>query len=459
MFRMRRTDIWLSVVLLALMSAPGLASSAVPGPGSSQEGTESGENVVVIRTGTLIADPAGEPVANGIIVVRGDQIVAVGAEQDVDVPDGAEEIDLGNLTVLPGLIDSHTHLDTGGFFSAQQPSLPLAAMRAAAAMRRAVEVGVTTMRVVANFGFVDVALRDAVNEGLIVGPRVIPAGHALSIPGGHGDFWSFPADFPMQDMYSPLNGFISSPADAERAVQLQVKYGAEVIKVSASGGVGSPIDFPFQQQVSPAELEAIASMAHRLGLKATAHAENAASIKAAVRAGFDSIDHASELDDEAIRLIQENGTFLVPTLFVVVNLLENGEAMGIPANVLVKAQQLADKHFPSFQKAHNSGLRIAAGSDMSYAADGGTLIDELRSEVDYGMTPRQALITATVSGADNVGLASSIGRLEVGMQADLIAVTGDPLGDINALDNVAFVMRAGQILVSTVEGVSTDAGR
>ncbi|MFQ5742658.1 MAG: amidohydrolase family protein [Acidobacteriota bacterium] len=474
LFNLRRSPslmLGLALLLLAVgWGFPAAAEAHEPGSrnrvavhepaiqGQGEEAEEE-ETVQVIRTGTLIVDPSRQPIEGGVVVVRGSEIVAAGPAGSVEIPDGAEEIDLSQMTVLPGLIDSHSHLDTGGFFSSQRPSLPLSALRASRGMKRAVEVGVTTLRVVGSFGFVDVALRDAINEETILGPRVIPAGHALSIPGGHGDFLSYPADFPIDGMYTPLRGFISSPAEAERAVQLQIKYGAEVIKVAASGGVGSPLDEPTQEQVSPDELMAIADMAHRMGRRATAHAENAGSIKAAVRAGFDSIDHASELDDEAIQLMQEHGTFYIPTLFIVVNINERGQELGMPAYVLQKAKELARKHFPSFEKAHQAGVKIAAGSDMSYGSPGGTLIDELKSEVDYGMTPREALVTATINGAANVGLEGEIGSLEAGKQADLIAVAGDPLSDITTLDQIALVMRAGHVLVSKVEGVAGSAGR
>jgi len=441
--------------MIGITGIPGsLAGAAAQEATQGREDTAAAEERVrVIRAGTLIADPERPAVTDGVVVVRGGEVVAAGSRDDVDVPEEAEEIDLGDLTVLPGLIDAHTHLDTGGFFSAQIPSMPLAALRAQQGMRRAVETGVTTLRVVGSFGFVDVALRDAVREGLIPGPRVVPAAHALSTPGGHGDFWSMPASFPMQDMYTPLRGYISSPDDAERAVLMQIKYGAEVIKVSASGGVGSPLDFPFQQQVSEAELVRIADTAHRYGLRATAHAENAESIKSAVRAGFDSIDHGSELDDEAIRLMQESGTWYIPTLYIVVNINERGEELGMPAHVLEKARDLAVKHFASFEDGHAAGLRIAAGSDMSYAAEGGTLIDELETMVEYGMTPQDALVAATRNGAAALGLDEEIGSLDAGKSADLIAVRGDPTADVTALEEMALVMREGEIVVSRLDHV------
>jgi imidazolonepropionase-like amidohydrolase len=443
------------VVLLSFAVLPALAAateSASPSP------PEQAPPARVLRVRNLVVDAGEPPIRNGVVVIRGEDIVAAGDARSVAVPEGAVTTDLGDLTVVPGLIDSHTHLDTGGELPGmgRMPSVPLSALRATRGMSRAVSVGVTTLRVVGSFAFVDVALRDAINEGAVLGPRVIPAGHALGVPGGHTDFVALPPEMQVDGAYTPRNGFFSSPEEAEKAVQFQLKYGAEVIKAMASGGVGSPLDSPQQQQASEEELRAIADTAHRMGRKVTAHAENAAAIKAALRAGFDSIDHGSDLDDEAIQLLLEKKAFLIPTVFVVDFINEKGEQVGMPAYVLRKARALASKHIPSYKKALAADVKIAAGSDMNYASGRGTLIDELKTMVNYGMTPRQALVAATRSASECVGLESEIGTLSAGKKADLIAVEGNPLDDIAALDHVVLVMRGGKVLVSRMQGVASE---
>lgn len=442
------TALWLAVVV----------SSASAAQTQTAPAAEKTPLARVLRVRNLIIDASEAPIRNGIVVMRGGDVVAAGEARSVSIPEGATTLDLGDLTVLPGLIDSHTHLDTGGEVPGmgRLPSVPLSALRATRGMARALTVGVTTLRVVGSFAFVDVALRDAIHEGDILGPRVIPAGHALGIPGGHTDFVALPPEMQVEGAYTPRNGFFSSPEEAEKAVQFQLKYGAEVIKAMASGGVGSPLDSPQQQQASEEELRVIADTAHRMGHKVTAHAENAAAIKAALRAGFDSIDHGSDLDDEAIQLLLEKKAFLIPTVFVVDFINERGEEVGMPDYVLRKAKALASKHIPSYKKALAANVRIAAGSDMNYARGRGTLIDELKTMVSYGMTPRQAIVAATLSASECVGLASEIGTLAPGKKADLIAVEGNPLDDITALDHVVLVMRGGKVLVSQVKGITPE---
>jgi imidazolonepropionase-like amidohydrolase len=424
----------------------------------SAAGSEKAPPARVLRVRNLVVDATEAPIRNGVVVIRGGDVVAAGDARSVSLPEDAATLDLGELTVVPGLIDSHTHLDTGGELPGmgRMPSVPLSALRATRGMSRALSLGVTTLRVVGSFAFVDVALRDAIEEGAILGPRVIPAGHALGVPGGHTDFVALPPEMEVEGAYTPKNGFFSSPEEAEKAVQYQLKYGAEVIKAMASGGVGSPLDSPQQQQASKEELRAIAETAHRMGHKVTAHAENASAIKAALRAGFDSIDHGSDLDDEAVALLLEKKAFLIPTVFVVDFINERGEQVGMPGYVLRKAKALASKHIPSYKKALAANVRIAAGSDMNYAAGRGTLIDELKTMVTYGMTPRQAMTAATRSASECLGLENELGTLTPGKKADLIAVEGNPLDDIGALDHVVLVMRGGKVLVSQVKGIAPE---
>lgn len=247
-------------------------------------------------------------------------------------------------------------------------------------------------------------------------------------------------------LYTPLYGFITSPAEAEKAIYLQIRHGAEVIKVTASGGVGSPLDYPSQQQISDEELRVIVDTAHRMGVKATAHAESLSSIKACLAAGIDSIDHGSELDDEAVALMAANGTFLIPTVAVV----ERDRDPRTSAFVLEKAAEIRQSHMDSFARALGAGVKIAAGSDSPYSG-GFTLVDELKVMVAHEMAPARALAAATVDGASCLGLEDETGSLSEGKKADLVVVRGNPLEDIAVLDRIELVMRDGKILVSAIE--------
>jgi len=395
--------------------------------------------VVYVRCGKLIYDAEKPPLAPAGVVITDGKITAVGA--DLPVPDGAEQIDLSHYTVLPGLVDAHIHIWSGPFRT--QPSEPLAVLRGSKAMSYALASGVAGARVVGTGGFIDVALKDAIEEGTIPGPHLVPAGHALTIPGGHGDFFPEPPFLPMEDFYTPLHGFVNSPADAEKAVHLQIKYGARVIKVLASGGVLSPLDSPTAEQLSPEELRVIVQQAHMDHMKVAAHAENIRSIMASLEAGVDSIEHGSELDEEAVNWMKSHKVVLVPTVYVVDDSVITGEREHLPDYVMQKVRALAKTHFPSFQLALRSGVTIAAGSDRSYEPGKGTVREEMITEVKYGMTPQQALVAGTKTSAALLGL-EQLGTVETGKEGDLVAVEGDPLSDIHALEKVRAVVFQGR---------------
>jgi len=258
----------------------------------------------------------------------------------------------------------------------------------------------------------------------------------------------------MEDYYTPLNGFVNSPQDAEKAVHLQIKYGARVIKILASGGVGSPLDSPTAEQLSPEEMKVIVEQAHMDHIKVAAHDENLKTILDALHAGVDSIEHGSELSTEAIDYMKSHGVVLVPTVYIVDNILRNGEKDRLPDYMLRKARELAEKHFASFKLAVASGATIAAGSDMSYEPGKGTVVDEIMTEVKYGMSPQQALLSGTRRSAALLGL-DNLGTIAAGMEADLVAVDGDPLTDISAIGRIRVVVNRGRVILDRTTSAET----
>lgn len=405
--------------------------------------------VVYVRCGKLIYDAGKPPIDRGVVIITDGKVTSVG--KDLAVPEGAEQIDLSRYSVLPGFVDAHIHIWDGPF--EQTPSDPLAALRGSKAMSYALSSGVVGARVMAGGGFVDVALRDAIEEGTIAGPHLVPAAHPISIPGGHGDFHAMPSQFPLDDYYTPLHGFVNSPADVEKAVHLQIKYGAGVIKVMASGGVVTPLDSPKAQQLTPEELRTAVEQAHMDHIKVAAHAENLPSILNAIHAGVDSIEHGSEMDQDAAEYMKSYGIVLVPTVYTVDDFVQNGEKEHMPEYRMRKGRELAKTHFASFQLALKAGVTIAAGSDKLYKPGMGTVREEMIAEVKYGMAPQQALVAGTKTSAALLGL-DQLGTLEVGKEGDLVAVEGDPLSDIHALEKVRAVVFQGRSAPPANRGVN-----
>jgi imidazolonepropionase-like amidohydrolase len=401
------------------------------------------QDIVYVRTGKLIFDASKPPMDSGTMVITDGTITAVGAS--LPVPANARQLDLSKYTVVPGFIDSHIHIYVGP--RGPTPSVGLAVLRGSKDMQYALDSGVVAARVLGTEDFIDVALKDAIEEGTIPGPHLVPAAHALSIPGGHGDFFSFPYQMPLEDFYTPFNGFINSPADAEKAVHLQLKYGARVIKILGSGGVLSPLDSFTSEQLSPEELRIIVEQAHMAHVKVAIHAENTKTILDALHAGVDSIEHGSELNQEAADFMKAHHVFLVPTVFVVDNIVMNGPKDHLPDYVIRKANELATQHFASFRFATKNGLTMAAGSDQSYEPGTGTVLDEMIAEVKYGFTPQQALVAGTKNGAELLDF-DNLGTLAVGKEADFVALDGDPLSDIQVVKRTQSVVFKGKVICS-----------
>lgn len=394
-----------------------------------------------VRTGTLIYDTTQPPMAGGEVIITGGNIAAVGTH--LTPPAGAQVLDLSRQTVMPSLLDAHCHLATGA--RGAEPSDALASLLASRDVAYAQDAGVAALRVLGTSGFIDVALGDAIDQGVIRGPHIVPAAHAISIPGGHGDFLTLPPSMPLAEFYTPMNGYINSVDDAEKAVHLQVKYGAKVIKIMASGGVLSPLDLFTSEQLTPEEMQKIVEVAHGDNLKVAAHDENLKAILDALHAGIDSLEHGSDLNLEATSYMKTHHQVLDATLYVVDNILENGESMHMPAYSLNKARELAAKHFASFTLALREGVTLDAGSDQSYSPGTGTIYNEMVSEVNHGATPEQALTAATQHNAALLSL-PMLGSIAVGKEGDLVAMDGNPLQDIHALSHLTAVVYQGKVI-------------
>lgn len=435
---MKRGIVVLGAFALCLFLAPSLLAQdtdQMPATASSKS------NTTFVHCGKLIADADQPPIDGGEILIVDGKVTAVG--RNLTVPAGAQHEDLSKYTCIPGLVDAHIHIWTGP--RGKYPSLPLATIRATKAMAYAVDSGIVAARVLGSEGFVDVALKDAIEEGTIPGPHLVPAAHAISIPGGHGDFYDFPPALTPENFYTPENGFINSPADAEAAVHWQLKYGARVIKILASGGVLSPLDSPLSDQVSPEEMKVIVEQAHAAHVKVAAHDENLPTIWAALHSGVDSIEHGAGLDQDAANYMKDHGTYLTPTLYIANNIVENGAKMHIADYAIRKANLIWQGELQGFKAALAAGVKIAAGSDQSYEPGKGTVRDEIMTDVRFGATPQQALHFGTKASADLIGL-DDLGTIAVGKEGDVVAVEGNPLEDIHALERVRVVIVKGQSL-------------
>src|ERR687897_733407 len=391
-------------------------------------------------------------VAKGELIEPGDLLVADGRIVEVEpasVPDDAVVIDLGDLTLLPGLMDMEVNLLMGGP-DHRSPLVPVQddpavkTLRAVANARRTLRAGFTTVR---NLGLfvqtggllLDVALRKAIDLGWIEGPRVVPAGHAIAPTGGHLDPTMFQAFAPHIMPLTVEEGIANGVSEVRKAVRYQVKHGARVIKVCASGGVMSHTGPAGAQQYSDEELRAIADEAHRAGLKVAAHAHGDDGIRAAIKAGIDCIEHGSLMSDETLDLMVERGTFLVPTTY----LADGMDVSRAAPELQAKAAEVFPRAKRTISKAIELGVRVACGTDAP-AIPHGRNARELVALVDRGMTPVQAIRAATTVAAELIDV-DDRGRLEPGLFADVIAVAGDPTADITVTEKVEFVMKGGKV--------------
>lgn len=406
----------------------------------------------LIYNGTLIDGNGADPIPNAAVLIRDNHIQAVGRKSDIPLPGGEiTKIDAGGGTILPGLIDTHVHLMLEDINIPKMMAKPfsLRFYESIGAMQRTIDAGITTVR---DAGGADLGLKQAVEQGLVVGPRVKISVTALSITGGHADGW-----YPSDTIFNLMPSYPSMPSnicdgveEVRRKVREVLRAGADVIKICSTGGVLSPTDHPEFTQFSPEELDVIVQeAAYRQGVKVMAHAQGADGVKNAVRAGIHSIEHGIFLDDEAIELMLEKGTFLVPTLLAPLAVLEIAEALGtMPEYGVRKARGVIEYHSESIGRAYKAGVKIAMGTDAGVMPHG-TNLRELNLMCGIGMTPMESLVVSTKIAAECLEMADQIGTLEPGKLADLIVVAADPLEDIRLLEdrnNVQLVMKDGQVL-------------
>ncbi|WP_442880547.1 amidohydrolase family protein [Brevundimonas sp.] len=424
-----------AAVLLATGAA---AQTPAAAPDSGPGGT------VFVQVGRLLADPeTGVVQRSKTLVIRGNQVVEV---RDGFVGEG-EIVDLRDSFVLPGLIDSHVHLTSqqnpNGRLEEVTQSNAEQAFVGARYARRTLMAGFTTVADLGGTNESVFALRDAIRRGDVPGPRVIAAGSSVSIHGGHGDINGYRED--VMHLLSS-ESVCSGPEDCMRAVRTQVRAGADIIKITATGGVLSNTAAGLGQQFSDAELAAIIDAGHRMGRQVTAHAHGVDGINSFLRAGGDSIEHGTYLDDESIRLFRREGTYLVPTLLAgdyVARIASGADNFFTPAQT-AKALEAGPKMLDMARRAHEGGVRIAFGTDSGVSAHGDNA-QEFALLVRAGMTPLEAVQAATVGAAAHLRIEGEAGRIAPGLPADLIAVAGDPLADVTELERVRFVMKGGVV--------------
>ena len=419
-------------LLLALLASPatfGQQTAATP-------------SRTIVRAGRLLDVRTGKTLTNRAIVIEDGKVVSVGPDSGVAA--GATVIDLSSKTVLPGLIDAHTHLTYDPRFGYDRlaVSLPREALIGAKNARITLLAGFTTVRNVGAREFSDIALRDAINAGDVPGPRIDASGPALSITGGHCDDNMLPYEWHATEV-----GVADGVENVQHKVREIIKYGADVIKVCTTGGVLSLGDNPQASQFTQEELRAIIADAHRLGRKVAAHAHGAQGILWATEAGVDSIEHGSYIDDAGIAAMKQHGTYLVPTLYLSDWFLENAPKTGVPPQMLAKGREVMPAARKNIAHAFASGVKVGFGTDAAVYPHG-LNAHEFAVMVKLGLTPLQSIQAATLNDADLLGWSDKVGVIEPNHYADIIAVDGDPLHDVTTLERVKFVMKGGVVYKS-----------
>jgi imidazolonepropionase-like amidohydrolase len=416
-----------------------VASLSITGAGQTPPPAK---KIVAVKAARVIDGLGGAPLSNAVILIENDHITAVGAR--LAIPAGAEVIDLGSDTILPGFIDCHTHV-TGqpgdNFYEDLFKRSPIDdAVMAHLYARRTLEAGFTTIRDVGSEEYVDVALKKAINHGDIPGPRLLVAGLALSATGGHGDLTGYSPYL----SFKTFSGIADGVDQIRKLVRTNVRQGADVIKVLATAGVVSEEDSVGAPQYSQEELNVLVEEAHMWDRRVAAHAHGAEGIKRAIRAGVNSVEHASFIDDEGIQLAKEKGTYLVMDIYNDDYIMTEYERRGYPQAILEKERRVGRTQRENFRKAWKAGAKMAYGTDAGVYPHGDNG-KQFAKMVEWGMTPMEAIQAATASAADLLGWSDRVGTIQAGRFADLVAVSGDPLAKIAELEHVRFVMKGGVV--------------
>lgn len=403
----------------------------------------------LIKNGSLIDGTGKELLSDAAVLLKDNLIEAVGELERMQYPSDVKVIDAQGGFILPGLFDTHVHMTIEIKDIRESLTTPFALKyyEAIHYMKRTIDAGITTVR---DAGFTDAGVKEAVEKGLIVGPRMQLSINPLTITGGHGDSWMRSGIDITEKSYPGMpSGICDGPEQVRKKVREMLRAGAEIIKVHATGGVMSPTDHPEFTQYSQEELEIMVEEAtFRRGIKVMAHAQGAEGIKNAVRAGIHSIEHGIYLDDEAIELMLEHGTYLVPTLLAPISVVEASKVNeNMPEYAVEKALEIVEAHKESIAKAYKAGVKIAMGTDAGVMAHG-TNLRELGLMCDIGMSPMEAILATTKVAAECLGWEDKLGTLEVGKLADIIIVKGNPLENIRLLEetsNIQVVMKNGKI--------------
>ena len=392
---------------------------------------------VVICGGMVWTAVPGGMVATRDILIKGDRIEALYEPRSHEMPPDAKEIDASGKTVLPGLINAHTHLTLDGrspdpMAMAVKDGAYISLVKAIGCAKEHLAAGVTTVRDLGAMEGIDFALKKAITEGMVIGPRMLVSGMAICITGGHG---------------RPLAVEADGADSVRRAARLQLKNGADIIKLMATGGVMTPGVEPGSAELTVDEMKAAVEEAQKAGKRTASHAQGTQGIKNAIHAGITTIEHGIFLDNEAIQLMLAQGAYLVPTLSAPYFIIKGGTEAGIPEFVVHKTKQVIEEHLKSFRAAYQAGVKIAMGTDQGTPLNvPSNIVQEIRLMAENGMSPEEALSSATRIAAEALGLGDQIGTIEPGKYADILALDGDPLSNLNSLENVAWVMKEGKIV-------------
>jgi imidazolonepropionase-like amidohydrolase len=423
-----------SIVFLraAIMAGAVLANAALS-PAFADSVVVSADRMVDVLTGRVVDHP--------LVTIIDGRISSVG--QNTALPAGARRVDLKGMTLLPGLIDMHTHLTSDPHYSGYrrlQFTDNFWTVVGVANAKKTIEAGFTTVRNVGSANFDDVAIKQAIEQGIVPGPRIVPATYAIGATGGHCDATELPPSVSVQRP-AVANG----PEEIRATVRKLRKYGAEVIKFCGTGGVLSKTDTVGGQQYDLAEMKALVDEAHMLGLRVAVHAHGTSGIKDAIRAGVDTVEHASLADEEAFALAKQHGTWFSMDIYNDDYIMAEGEKNGVYKESLEKERVIGLKQRQTFQAAVKSGVKMVFGTDAGVYPNGDNA-RQFVTMVKWGMTPMQAIQAATANAAEALGRQADVGAIAVGRYGDLIAVAGDPLADVSKLQSVAFVMKGGEIV-------------